>query len=152
MPTRIQGLGSLVHFATVGVVFCLVVSTACAPPASPPPTPTPTPGPTATPTPIPGPLGAEVSMQGVTYSPSTVTIKQGESVRWTNIETQPVVHTVTSGRPEDANAGSVFDSGLISQGQSFTFTFNTPGDYIYFCRPHFTMGMRDAHVIVTAGP
>jgi plastocyanin len=127
-------------------LFLAVIFTACAAPAPPEPTPIPTP------TPTPGPVGAEVSMQNLAFIPNVVTIKQGQSVRWTNTETAAVDHTVTSGRPEDTNPGSLFDSGLISKGQTYTFTFNTPGTYIYYCRLHFTMGMRDAQVIVTPGP
>jgi plastocyanin len=91
----------------------------------------------------------DVTMRGLSFDPMVVTISQGQTVRWTNTETLPIPHTVTSGNPEDANAGSIFDSGLLNPGQSFSFTFNTPGTYVYFCRIHFMEGMRDAQVIVT---
>jgi plastocyanin len=30
----------------------------------------------------------------------------------------------------------LFDSGLLSNGESYSFTFDTPGTYGYFCTPH----------------
>jgi plastocyanin len=99
--------------------------------------------------PAPTPGVTDVTMPGLFYSPNVVTIKAGDSVRWTNTETLPVPHTVTSGNPGDPNAGSIFDSNSIFPGQSFTFTFNTPGTYVYFCKFHFMEGMQGAQVIVT---
>jgi plastocyanin len=62
------------------------------------------------------------------FSPPTLTIMAGESVTWTN--TDPVVHTATSG---------AFDSGDLDTGESFTFTFTTPGTFDYLCTPHPSM-------------
>ncbi len=90
-----------------------------------------------------------VTMSGLAFNPSVVTIKQGTSVQWTNAETQFISHTVTSGTPEDPNAGSLFDSTPIVPRQKFSVTFTTPGTYVYFCKFHFMDGMRDAQVIVT---
>jgi len=99
--------------------------------------------------PAPTPGVTDVTMPGLVYNPMTVTIKAGESVRWTNTETLPIPHTVTSGNPGDPNAGSIFDSNSILPGQSFTFTFDTPGTYVYFCKFHYMEGMQGAQVIVT---
>jgi plastocyanin len=88
----------------------------------------------------------DVRIQGLAFSPQTVTIKQGESVRWTNNDF--VLHTATSGNPGDADAGSIFDTGTILRSQSRTVQFNNTGDFVYFCRQHPTM-MFNAHVIVT---
>jgi len=88
----------------------------------------------------------DVRMEGLAFSPQTVTIAQGESVRWTNYDF--VLHTATSGNPGDADAGSDFDTGNVPRGQSRTVQFNETGDFVYFCRQHPTM-MFNAHVIVT---
>jgi plastocyanin len=102
--------------------------------------------------PAPEPGVIDVGMPGLVYDPMVVTINQGETVRWTNTDPLPIPHTVTSGEPEDANAGSIFDSGTLLPGQSFSFTFDTPGTYVYFCRFHFVEGMRDAQIIVNPAP
>jgi hypothetical protein len=36
-------------------------------------------------------------------------------------------------------AEGVFDSGALNQGDSFSFTFQQPGTYEYFCRLHPSM-------------
>ena len=89
----------------------------------------------------------EVRMRGVAFVPKEVTIKQGQTVRWTNDDL--VLHTATSGSPGDPDAGSIFDSPLLALGQSFTHQFNEVGTYVYFCRPHpTTREMVGATVIV----
>jgi len=90
----------------------------------------------------------DVSMRGIAFVPKEVTIKAGEGVRWTNFDL--VLHTATSGNPGDADAGSVFDTGDVRPGQSSAVvTFDTPGEYIYFCRHHpTTPAMVGAKVIV----
>ena len=52
----------------------------------------------------------------------------GTTVTWTN-DDPGMLHTVT------AVDGS-FDSGMISEGGTFSYTFETPGDFEYFCTPH----------------
>ncbi len=55
------------------------------------------------------------------YDPAIITVPSGTMVTWTNTDT--VSHTVTS-------TSGVFDSSLDS-GQSFSYTFSTPGSYNY---------------------
>lgn len=69
------------------------------------------------------------------FDPPIVTLDVGDFVHWMNMSN--LVHTVTSGTPFDGNPGSIFDSGAISPGGTYQFTFNTPGEYDYFCTPHF---------------
>jgi len=61
-------------------------------------------------------------------------ITLGTTVTWTNNDTG-MVHTVT------AVDGS-FDSAILQPGQSFSYTFNDPGDFEYFCSPHPWMRAR----------
>ncbi len=62
------------------------------------------------------------------YSVNVLRIKVGETVTWTN--TDPgMLHTVT------AVDGS-FDSGFLNTGDTWSYTFDTPGEYEYFCAPH----------------
>jgi len=84
--------------------------------------------PTATPT-CPA-FTQPVTIKDFSFQPQNVTISVGSTIMWTN--TGLSTHTSTS----DTN---VWDSGNIPPGQSFSFTFNTPGVYSYHCNIHPTM-------------
>lgn len=77
------------------------------------------------------------------YSPNPVEVTVGQTVVWTNDDT--AFHTVTSGTVGAADAGKLFDSGLagpnalISKGKTFEHTFDTAGEYPYFCTLHPAM-------------
>lgn len=64
-------------------------------------------------------------------SPSDANITAGEAAVWYNRDT--VRHTITSGSgsPDDT-----FHSGLVSPGESFSFTPSDPGQYPYYCVVH----------------
>lgn len=87
----------------------------------------------------------DVLMQNIAFVPNQVTIRAGQSVRWTNVD--PVIHTTTSGNPGDPDVGSLWDSGNMNPGESFTHQFDEPGEFIYFCEVHPNI-MRNARVIV----
>ncbi len=86
-------------------------------------------------------------MRNIAFDPPEITINVGESVTWTNMDSEQ--HTATSGNPEDGDIGSVFQSALLDSGDTFTHTFDEAGEFIYFCEVHPIM-MRDAKVIVQA--
>lgn len=67
------------------------------------------------------------------YSPAIIKVVIGvnNTVTWRNVDSQP--HTVT-----DVNGS--FDSGNIAPGQTWTYTFNTPGVFVYYCTYHLWMG------------
>ena len=67
------------------------------------------------------------------YLPYGVSVSTGATVMWSNDDSAP--HTVSSGTV-DAGLTGVFDSGLFMAGDSFEFTFDTPGTYDYFCMVH----------------
>jgi plastocyanin len=92
---------------------------------------------------------AEVSIVGTSFQPATITVEVGDTVTWTTTQSIGQQHSVTSGKP-GVDQGKVFDSGLGLQenGQSFQFTFTTPGTYDYFCQVHPTQMV--GQVIVTA--
>jgi plastocyanin len=77
------------------------------------------------------------------YSPNPVEVAVGQTIVWTNDDT--AFHTVTSGTVGAADAGKLFDSGLagpnalISKGKTFEHTFDTAGEYPYFCTLHPAM-------------
>lgn len=94
------------------------------------PTNTPTTAPASTPTTAPPSTGNSVSIMNFTFSPTTLTVKTGTKVTWTNKDT--VTHTVT----DDKGA---FNSGLLTPGNSFSFTFTQAGTYSYHCNIHHSM-------------
>ena len=68
------------------------------------------------------------------YDPSPITVKSGSVVKWTNEDSS--LHTVTSGLPEQGSVGTLFDSSIISPGQTFTHTFAKTGTFDYSCTLH----------------
>jgi plastocyanin len=80
-----------------------------------------------------------VNQLNLTFRPNDITIEAGDTVRWVYSSGS---HTVTSGTgTSDPTAGSLFDAPLNGTNTTFEYTFDTPGDYDYFCRPHANFGM-----------
>lgn len=80
------------------------------------------------------PEGAGIQQPGQIYfDPEVLQIQLGTTVVWTNTDT--TIHTVTSGTPDEGPSG-LFDSGLISAGDSFEYTFNSAGGNPYYCIVH----------------
>jgi plastocyanin len=76
-----------------------------------------------------------LAISGYTFYPSSITVPKGTTVTWVNMDF--VQHTVTSGT-EQAPTG-LFDSNPLSHMQSFSYSFNTPGTYSYYCDLHPNM-------------
>jgi plastocyanin len=92
-------------------------------------------GENATPVSLNSPVPAlnMVSLIDNGFSPATITIKKGTAVTWTN--TDATDHAVIADQPSnDAPLSQAF-----SLGQSYVFTFPTPGTYAYHCRFHQNM-------------
>jgi len=70
----------------------------------------------------------KVTIANFSFSPANITVKKGTTVTWTNNDS--VSHTVT------ADSGNGPDSELLSNGQSYSFTFNDVGTFSYHCTPH----------------
>jgi len=86
----------------------------------------------------PAGAGAPVTMVDNRNLPAKLVVPVGTTVTWTNNGVTP--HTVSA-------AGGTFDSGFVQPGESYSFTFNSPGDYGYFCRPHVFIGMTGTVVV-----
>lgn len=71
-----------------------------------------------------------MSIQNFAFQSANIQVRTGTTVTWTNQDTAP--HSVTF-------KNGMKDSGLLSQGQSFSYTFNTPGTYQYYCTVHPSM-------------
>ena len=69
----------------------------------------------------------KVNINNYKYSPSTIKVKKGGSVTWTNNDS--VAHTATGDNNE-------FDTGLLNKGESKTVNFTEAGTFAYHCTPH----------------
>jgi plastocyanin len=78
-----------------------------------------------------------VGIENFAFSPTTITVRVGATVTWTNKDADP--HTVTA-------RDKAFGSPTLTTGQSFSHTFSTPGSYPYLCTIHPFM---TAVVVVT---
>ena len=68
-----------------------------------------------------------VDIRDFSFSPRTVEIRVGDTLRWTNRDS--VAHTAT------ARNGS-FDTGMLAEGESGSIRFTAAGTYRYLCTPH----------------
>jgi plastocyanin len=68
-----------------------------------------------------------VDIRDFAFSPRTIEIRVGDTVRWTNRDS--FAHTAT------AQNGS-FDTGLLAEGESGSIRFTVAGTYRYLCTPH----------------
>ena len=75
---------------------------------------------------------SQVMMQGMAFSPASLTVSAGTTVTWLNKD--PYAHTVTSGTP--GSPDGKFDSGIINGNGSYSYTFATKGTYNYYCKIH----------------
>ena len=75
-----------------------------------------------------------VRMEDNFFDPANITVEPGTTVTWVQSGNNP--HTTTS-------YDGLWDSGMIEGGSggTFSFTFEEPGTYDYFCIPHEAMGM-----------
>ncbi len=122
----------------IGLLALVLLMSGCtSAPTTPQPTETPVMTTTiqATETPAPTPTvqvtpGAAVQIKNFAYNPLTLAITNGTTVTWINSD--GVAHTVTS-------VTGAFDSGSISPGGTFSYTFNQTGTFEYECTIHPTI-------------
>ena len=67
------------------------------------------------------------------FLPYEVTVDVGGEVTWSNDDT--AAHTVTAGSAADGPSGE-FDSSLFMAGTTFSHTFESAGEFPYFCMVH----------------
>jgi amicyanin len=71
---------------------------------------------------------AAIKIKDYSFIPTPITVKTGTTVTWTNEDSTD--HTVAS------DSGTEINSPSLSQGQSYSHTFNTAGTYTYHCGVH----------------
>lgn len=69
-----------------------------------------------------------ITIENFAFTPKTITVSAGTTVTWTNLDSAD--HTVTS------ESGDELDSGLMSQGDTYSKTFDSAGTYDYYCTLH----------------
>jgi plastocyanin len=70
-----------------------------------------------------------ITIDNFAFAPALIVVTPGTKVTWTNKDEEP--HTVTS-----ADGGKTFKSEALDTNDKFTFTFDKPGTYKYFCSIH----------------
>jgi plastocyanin len=73
--------------------------------------------------------GHEIKIDAFKFGPATLTVPARTKVVWTNDDAD--AHTVTS-----AADPKLLKSPPLDTGESFSFTFDKPGIYRYFCSIH----------------
>ncbi len=71
----------------------------------------------------------DVVIENYRYVPSEITIKAGDTVRWTNREKR-TSHSILFKGPQG------FESERLFPDESWSRTFDQPGSYPYGCGPH----------------
>ena len=73
------------------------------------------------------PASMEVTIKDFMFSPTSLTVKAGSTVTWTNEDDEP--HTVVSDE-------KLFRSGSLDTNDSFKFKFDKTGTYHFTCSIH----------------
>jgi plastocyanin len=82
------------------------------------------------PAPTPVPVVRNINITGFKYDPASLTVKKGDTVVWTNLDS--IEHTVTG-----TNGGP--DSNTISFNQKYSYVFDKVGTFPYTCKIHPNM-------------
>jgi plastocyanin len=77
--------------------------------------------------------GNTVVIKNFAFDPSTLTVKSGTVVKWTNQD--GASHAIVS----DTGSPAAFSSDSLSTGASYSYTFTQPGTYTYHCSIHPSM-------------
>ena len=120
------------HFLLVGTAALAL--TACAAQQSPAASPPSMPGMTSMAAPpLPSAAGNAtsntVAIKDFAFAPAATTVQKGTTVTWTNSDQD--AHTVTS-----TGSGGPLRSPTLQTGQSYAYTFTTPGTFEYLCTIH----------------
>jgi plastocyanin len=84
--------------------------------------------------------GPTITIKLIAFTPANVQLAAGGTVTWRQDDV--ATHTVTSGPVEQTGGTATakpdgrFDSGSITKGKNFQFSFAEPGEYPFFCAVH----------------
>ena len=83
-----------------------------------------------------------MAAQNFAFNPQDLTVPADTTVTWTNPDTVDTPSPGTTGRSTPA---------CSDPGQTFKYTFTTPGTYRYFCIPHGSPGAGMHGTIIVTG-
>jgi len=86
---------------------------------------------------------AEVEMEDFKFNPQVLVLRPGTTVKFANKD--QAQHTATSDT-------GVFDSGYLSKGEEYFYTFTEPGTYPYYCIPHGGPGGQGMAAVIIVQP
>jgi len=73
------------------------------------------------------PPANQITIKNFMFTPASLTVKPGTTVTWVNEDEEP--HTVLS-------SSGLFRSHAIDTKESFSYTFDKPGEYHFICTIH----------------
>lgn len=80
-----------------------------------------------------------IRLKDLQFAPARIVVSQGTKVTWVNDD--PIVHFVNSDPHPNHNALPALNSAALQQGDSYSFTFNQPGEWAYHCSAHVPQNM-----------
>jgi len=86
-----------------------------------------------------------VGADGLRFSPDSFEIQPGDTVRW---EWESDNHNVKPSEvPDGSDWSGTPDSEIFDSGHTYSYTFETPGEYSYYCNPHRSVGMAGSFTV-----
>ena len=79
---------------------------------------------------------ATVIIENGTFNPANLTVKAGTTVKWTVNDNSNIKYMVTSDANGSVEGKYLFMSNDLTNGQSFSYTFNKTGTYGYYDMNH----------------
>jgi plastocyanin len=126
------------------LVLCIAISCGCTVPSSPQPASAASqPAATQPAAPASNGIVKNVVIEQRAFDPDIITISAGTTVLWTNEDS--VSHRVVH-LPELPSDRELFHSDPLSKGETFRYTFRTPGRY-YYSDPQYAGGRKSLVIV-----
>ncbi|MFC2144850.1 plastocyanin/azurin family copper-binding protein, partial [Actinomycetota bacterium] len=77
-----------------------------------------------------------INMENISFDMPNITVDSGTTVTWINHDN--VGHTINSDPHPGHSNHPDLNSSLLSNGDTFSYTFDEPGLYTYHCSPHYS--------------
>ena len=91
-----------------------------------------------------------VEVSSNVFTPANLTIQQGDTVTWTNIQGFHNVSALLSDYPD--NPEEFRNGNAAGPGWVYSRAFDVPGVYDYRCEPHVNLGMTGVITVEAAPP
>lgn len=86
---------------------------------------------------------------GLQFEPPAVAVSPGTTVRWVWTGQGGAHNVVAGGDEQNGESDYEFSSGdpVDEEGETYEQTLEDPGNALYYCRPHLTVGMKGAVIV-----